>query len=99
MTTSWSLSGRWTSGGYNAINLGSYASGPAALGTVSQPSHPIMTGVTTFLGGASSYRNNGALASGASLIASWTDGLPLVAEKTSFVGHDVGLNFYPPSTD
>jgi hypothetical protein len=94
------LGGRWASDGYDAIAPGGSTSGqPFTLGTVVQPSHPIMAGVTSFSGGSSSYHSTGSLTGGASLIASWSNDDILVAEKDTFAGRDVSLNFFPPSSD
>jgi hypothetical protein len=90
------LGGRWASGGYDAVQPSDYAFGPLTLGAVAQPDHPIMAGVASFDGGFASYHSVGGLTPGAALIASWSDGDVLVAEKSS---HDVALNFFPVSSD
>lgn len=91
------LGGRWTSGGYDPIVPDDVtAFTPLTLGAVAQPAHPIMAGVTNFSGGNASWHTIGALNAGTSLVASWSDGLPLVAERS---GTDVGLNMFPPSSD
>ena len=60
------------------------------------PGSSLLAGVSSFNGGSFSYRNPGAtLTSGATLVAHWDDGVPLIA----FKGGVVGLNFYPPSSD
>ncbi len=73
------------------------------LGTIWEPSHPIMEGVTNFDGGTSSYRSTStSLAPGAYQIADWSDGLFLIAARSN-VGpslvNRVDLGFYPPSSD
>ena len=79
----------------NGANLG--------IGTVNDPSHPIMNGVTNFDGGTASFHNTGGtVAAGASVVAEYTTGAPLI-----IVQENVGpgnakrafLNFYPPSID
>lgn len=57
---------------------------------------PLLAGVTSFNGGSDSYRDSIALATGATLVAHWSDGgsTPLVGAK----GNVVGLNLYPPSS-
>jgi len=47
------------------------------------PTHPIMTGVTSISG---FYRDDVSLTSGATLVASWDDGQPFVAQKGQVVG-------------
>ncbi|MCB9214175.1 MAG: proprotein convertase P-domain-containing protein [Alteromonas sp.] len=78
-------------------------SGTATLGTVNNPAHPIMAGVSSFNGGTSSYRNNGGtIQLGASTVAEWSDGLPLVLAATGVGPASVNrafLNFFAPSMD
>jgi hypothetical protein len=65
-----------------------------------QPQHPILEGVTSFHGGSSSFHNSPiTTASGATLVANWSNGQPLVATKVFTAGRIAGLNFYPPSSD
>lgn len=91
------LEGRWASDGYDAIEPSDVtAFTQLTLGDVAQPGHPIMAGVTNFDGGFASWHSIGGLTPGTSLIASWSDGLPLVAEKSNL---DIGLNFFPVSSD
>ena len=59
------------------------------------PGNPLLAGVSSFDGGSSSFRNPTGLAAGATQVAHWSDGTPLVA----FKGRVVGLNFFPPSSD
>lgn len=99
-TFSWNVGpgGRWFSGGYSPFTTAGQAQGtPLTLGTVHNPSHPVMAGVTNFNGGQSSYHNTGTVASGADLIADWSNARPLVAEMPGFAAAIIGLNFYPPS--
>jgi autotransporter-associated beta strand protein len=92
-----SLGGTWASGSYSPYTINGFITGHQTLGAVNQPGHPVMAGVSTFDGGSSSYRDTITLTGGSSLIASWSDGLPLAAEKPGFAGKIIGLNFYPPS--
>lgn len=73
------------------------------LGTVLDPSHPVMQGVNSLDGGTASYVSTSTtLAPGASTIAQWNNGSWLVAVKEN-VGpaksRRVDLNLYPPSID
>ena len=73
------------------------------FGTILEPNDPILTEVTTFDGGTASFHNTGGtIASGATVIAEYTDGSPLLM-RASDVGpantRRVFLNFYPPSID
>jgi hypothetical protein len=98
------LGGLWASGGYNAIATTGQTEGHELhLGTVEKPNDPIMKGVNSFDGGSSSYISTGGIVPNSgghdsSLIASWSNGSPLVAERTGFAGKVVDLNFYPPSS-
>ncbi len=91
------LGGRWAVDGYDAIQPSdSEGFNPLTLGAVAQPGHPIMAGVTNFDGGFASWHSLGGLTPGSALVASWSDGSPLVAERSA---QSVGLNFFPPSSD
>ena len=79
-----------------------YLSGFNGLGVVHQQEHPVMEGVETFKGGASSYRAlSNKLSSGAYRVASWQDGYPLVIAKDQMGPKKVRrvcLNFFPGSS-
>ena len=60
-----------------------------ALGTYDS-SHPIMAGVTGFV---SAYRNNVSLKADATLVASWDDTVPLVAELGHVIALNVGIQY------
>jgi len=92
------LAGSWTAG-YNCITFGPATSGTVAtLGAITNQNHPTMIGVETFNGGSISFRPNGTgITPGATLIASWSDGKPLVVVGPMVNRCDLG--FYPPSSD
>ncbi len=94
------LRGRFVSGGYTPLASGNIGSGALTLGTISVPNHPLMRGVTTFSGGSSSFHTTGPLTPGSTLVASWSNGQPLIATKKPVPsgGRVVALNFYPPSS-
>jgi len=98
--SSW-MQGRWNSQGYYAIPRGSSTSGSSAtLGTVYDPSHPILQGVTNFNGGSSSYRTvTFDISAGSTRVADWSDGRPLVVTKVIGNTPRADLAFYPPSSD
>ncbi len=83
----YSLAGRFWDGGYSAFTLGFDPTGVATLGQY-QASHPIMDGVGALWGNLLCQTN---LAAGASWVASWTNGSPLVATKGNKV---VGVNLF-----
>jgi hypothetical protein len=95
-----SLGGRWMTGYEALLATGQQQSSQQFLGTVHLPAHPVMNGVATFDGGWSggmgSFRPSGAqLAAGATSIAEWSDGTPLVVEGSHPKRIDLG--FYPVS--
>jgi hypothetical protein len=101
-----SLQGRWYDEGYYVIDSnGQDDFTQLYLGTVLLPNHPIMVGVNTFDGGSASYHGIGSLSLYTTVIANWTNGLTLIAEKSNknngdpISGKCVALNFYPPSSD
>ena len=84
-------------------NSGQSTGANLGFGTILEPDDPILTEVTNFDGGTSSFHNTGGtLASGATVIAEYTDGSPLLI-RASDVGpantRRVFINFYPPSID
>ncbi len=91
--------GRWDTHAYEiVIPHGGTSTGAATLGTITQPAHPIMSGVAVFAGGTSSFRpTTTALYPSSQLIASWSDDSTLVAVRDDTVGARVDLGFYPPS--
>lgn len=94
------IKGRLKTGGYLPFSTASQAS-PGGLTLVKDlPSHPLLFDVTSFDGGTSSYHNSPiAITNGATLVASWSNGQPLVGAKQAGHGRVVGLNFFPPSSD
>lgn len=94
------MQGRWQAEGYFAIPRGGWISGSATLGTVFDSGHPIMAGVSSFDGGANSFRPaTTSIVGGATRIADWSDGTPLVVTMTIGGVRRADLAFYPPSSD
>lgn len=94
------IAGRYNTGHYWCISntSGYLSSGQQSLGTVYQTGHPIMHNVNSFNGGTSSFRaNTFNVDAGATRIADWTDGRPLVATKTFGSSRVVDLGMFPPS--
>jgi PKD repeat protein len=97
--TGYAISGRFNTDNYWAIVPGSRTLGQAYLGTIYDPDHPIMEGVSSFDGGNSSFRPSGnSLAAGAERIADWTDGNPLIVTREIGGARRVDLGFYPVSS-
>ena len=97
----YSIQGRFSADNYWAITPGvASTNSRATLGTIAKPNHPIMKDVQSFDGGSYSVRIvNGSISTGATLIASWSDGSPLIATKNFKGNNRVDLNFYPASSD
>ncbi len=98
------LSGNINTSAYQVlVPAGQTQGAMLTMGTVLQPSHPIMLGVTSFNGGTSTYKSTSTtLTSGSYRIANYSNGDPLIMAKDN-VGpmnaKRVDLNFFPPSTD
>ncbi|MBW4514419.1 MAG: DUF4347 domain-containing protein [Timaviella obliquedivisa GSE-PSE-MK23-08B] len=92
------LGGRWNTGGYSPVVIGGSSTGTATLGTIFNPAHPIVQGVSSFSGGTSSYRATGTANPSATVVANWSDNRLLAVDLQTFNGGIVGLNFYPPSS-
>ncbi|KAJ3425297.1 btb (poz) domain-containing 2a-related [Anaeramoeba flamelloides] len=75
------------------------------LGEISEPSHPILTGVSKFDGGSFSYHIDAQKVNpNSKCIVRWGDGSILAAERiwnhqnTKHFGRTITLNFWPPNT-
>ncbi len=97
------LGGNWNTSTYQVCipNNGQNSSPQLTLGTVN-PCSGIMTGITSFDGGSSSYRSSSSsFVAGSTTEASWSNGEWLVATRQN-VGpmnaRRADLNFYPPSS-
>ncbi|MBI2967655.1 MAG: choice-of-anchor D domain-containing protein [Bacteroidetes bacterium] len=96
------IQGRFNTDNYWAINPTGYTSGGSpAIGTIYNPSHPILNNVSSFIGnGGNSYRpSSTAIMAGAVKVADWTDGMPLVVTKQVNGKNRVDLGLWPPSSD
>ena len=97
-TTNWRFAGRWEVGYALITPNPGLTTGLAFLGSAAYGTHPAMADVESFNGGDSSYRTaSTSLSSQAFVIASWSDGKPLVVASTRFPNR-VDLGFYPPSS-
>lgn len=94
------IRGRFRDWDYSPLSGGVPASGTPSTLVAVDPTHPILSGVSSFDGGSLSRRDAGAAVEpGATRVADWADGEPLVAEWWRSNGRVVALNFYPPSSD
>ena len=99
-STSGQLCGTFDSSDYWAIEPGLLNNNSnATLGHIYLPSDPLLAGVTSFDGGSISDRINGGVHSGATRVADWSDGTPLLVTRNFGSGAtEVAVNFYPPSS-
>jgi uncharacterized repeat protein (TIGR01451 family) len=94
------IQGRLKTGGYLPFTTGNQNSGSGLTLVKDLPQHPLLFAVNSFNGGSSSYHNSPiAITAGATLVASWSNGQPLVGAKQAGAGRVVGLNFFPPSSN
>jgi hypothetical protein len=89
------MGGRLSTGGYLPFTQGGQTAGSYLNLQADLPNSPYLANVASFNGGTFSIQNSVGLASGATQIAHWSSGAPLVAVKRRVVG----LNFYPQSSD
>ncbi len=95
-----SIGGRFYSDDYYAIEPGGQNEGAElTLGTIYNPNSPLMTGVSSFDGGTSSYHSVGSVNAKAMRVADWSDGEPLVVTRIVNGVPRVDLSLWPPSSD
>jgi len=92
------IGGRFDAQNYWAINPTSYGGGAVSLGTITQPNHPIMKNILSLSGGGY-HATSTLIMAGASTIAYWSDGNPLVVTKNVNGHNRVDLGMWPPSDD
>jgi hypothetical protein len=92
------IDGRILTDGYLPFTQGDQTDYYGMYMEMDDPSHPILDGVSYFYGGSSSYHEYVSLDNGATLVASWDDGTPLIAVTEFDYGRVVGVNFYPVSS-
>jgi len=96
------IGGRISSGGYLPFTQGEQSAGTNLTLVADEPEHPILSGVTSFNGGLTSWFNTVNLTSEADLVAHWSNDVPLIAVQYPMAegaGRVVGLNFFPVSSD
>jgi len=82
---------------YYGIQPGTALYGPRATLGSFDPTHPIMSGVTSFDGGPQSYRTVSTVNPNVTVVATWSDNNPLIATFTINGVRRVDLGFYPVS--
>ncbi|MCC5785510.1 MAG: hypothetical protein JJU33_02280, partial [Phycisphaerales bacterium] len=94
-----SLLGRWADENYWIIQQRSGNTfGAASLGTIFDPSHPTVQGVSSLTASSAARPSTTTLVPGGQTIAAWDDGIPLIAVNDAMPGR-VDLGMYPPSSD
>ncbi len=100
MSDPWGLLGRFRTGGYGLIGFyQGQRAGPGTLGDILDPTHPLMEGVNTFIGGGYSGRPNTSTIAQGTLVASWNDGTPLAVAGDAGGVPRADLGFFPVSSD
>lgn len=87
-------SGRFASGNYAPLLLGDNVNTSVTLGTIVEPSHPIMQGLEPF---GSTLNTDTALAPGATLLAKWSDDRNAIAVKGRVVATSAAV--YPEEVE
>jgi hypothetical protein len=85
------LEGRWMTGGYTMFTYPAAPNNSTSTLGVHDAGHPLMQQVITLT---AFFRAEVTLTTGASQVAAWADGLPLVAHKTTNGHTAVGINAY-----
>ncbi len=93
------LVGRISNDGYLPFDVGPQNNDDLLTMVPDLSDHPILLGVNSFNGGSSSYHEEISLANGATLVAHWSNGVPLIAVLEIGDSRVAGLNFYPVSSD
>ncbi len=85
------MAGRWASDGY-ALLGGSYNTASVSLGTIAEPASPLMDGVSVFV---TTRSCTGGPINGGIVVASYTNGQPLVVRGTKNGHNRVDLGMFP----
>jgi hypothetical protein len=98
------LGGRWVSGNYNPLIEVTPANEANLHLQPLVPEHAILSGVTDVDGGAGGYHTivllNSVAGETPTVIATWTNGQPMVVSKRKGMGGQIAaLNLFPPSSD
>lgn len=93
------IQGRLKTGNYLPFTTASQSAGSPLTLVKDLPEHPLLYNVNSFAGGSSFHNSSISITNGATLVASWSNGQPLVGAKQSQPGRIVGLNFFPTSSD
>jgi hypothetical protein len=94
------LAGRFVNEGYMVLQMGPFDGNapPASLGTVFEPQSELVAGVSSMSCGFT-LRSLGSPAPGATTVAAWNDGVPLIVRGTVGGRPRADVNLFPPSND
>jgi len=94
------IEGRIKTDGYLPFTTDGQSGGNGLTLVPIEANHELLDGVNSFNGGTAGYHNSSiSTVAGATEVAQWSNGQPLVAVFEPTGGVIVGLNFYPPSSD
>ncbi len=94
------IEGRILDDGYLPLDTDHYGSGAQLLLVPDVAGHELLDGVAYFTGGQASLHNRTlSVTPGATLVAHWDNGEPLLATWHPTAGTVVALNVFPPSSD
>ncbi len=81
---------------FNVTTVNSYTSGGTlTLGTVFEPASPLMAGVASVSYGPTSFWSTEPLLAGTTVVANWSNGIPLIVRGTAQGRKRVDLNMWP----
>lgn len=93
------LSGRFVTGNYDVFNSSTSQNTCGSLGAIADAGNPMLQGVDSFSGGDSAICYRITAKTGATNVAYWTNGVPLLGYRADHNGIVVGLNMNPVSGD
>ncbi len=94
----WGIEGTRFNTDYQLLDLGTY-SASASMGTVHDPDHPIMDGISVINSFHGYKSGSTTMSSGSVVVAEYTDGIPLVVVKENLgpaKARRVDINYFPP---
>lgn len=93
------LSGRFVTANYDVFDIDNRQASCGGLGAIALPGSPMLRGVDSFDGGSSALCFKLSPKAGASVVASWSNGRPLLGYRDDHNGIVASLNLFPESSD